>query len=627
MQRALPILAVAILLGVGGYFAYEYFGKAPPPAKPPELNEAKARAKIEVPELRFTDVTKAAGIAFTHENGMAGKKLIPETMGGGVAVLDFDRDDKPDLFFVNSCPWPGREADNPNALPKLYRNKGDGTFEDVSAKNGFTKPMYGMGAAVGDIDNDGYPDLFVSCVGKHHLFHNEAGKTFKDTTESAGVGGNGDWPKATWDEFLKLDKPIPVGASATFLDYDGDGKLDLFVTSYVAWSPAVDLAISSTATGVGRSFAQPKEYNGSQCWIFRNVDGAKFEDVSSKAGIEVREAEGIGRGDRLRNVGKSLGVCACDADGDGWPDIVVANDTVRNFFFHNVPGPNGTRVFQEIGVDSGAAYPDEGKARGGMGIDWFEYRPGKSAILVANFADEPATFLNRTTRDGKVRFTDTTLAVGLVAPSRKPLKFGAFAFDADLDGRLDLFVANGHIEPEIAKIQGGQAYEQAAQLYWNTADEKTVYELVPPEKCGPDLVKPLVGRGCAYLDYDGDGDLDIVLVGNGGEARLLRNDQKLGQKFVRLQLEGVKANRSAIGAELTIVVDGRTLKREVAGARGYLSQSESTVTVGLGTASKIDKLTVRWPGRDGGTQDWTDLAAGKTYLLKQGEPAATPASK
>ncbi len=621
-MRFALLAGVAVLLGVGGYIAYRHFTAAPTPVVAPAIGDATPRTKRDVPEVLFTDVTAAAGIAFRHENGMTGKKLLPETMGGGVAVLDFDRDGRQDLFFVNACPWPGHEADNPQALPKLYRNKGDGTFEDVSEKYGFTKPMYGMGAAVGDYDNDGFPDLFVSCVGRNHLFHNDAGKGFSDSTATAGVGGEVDLPKVSAAEFLKWTPAIPFDTSCTFVDYDGDGKLDLFVCSYVSWSPQIDLGINSTMTGVSRTFGRPTEFTGGQCRLYRNVDGKAFEDVSDKAGVRVQDTEGIGKGDRVRSVAKSLGVIVCDADDDGWPDLVVANDTVRNFFFHNEAGPNGTRVFREQGVEVGAAYPDSGSARGGMGIDWGEYRPGKSAVVVANFADEPVTFLNRTLREDRLRFTDTALPVGLISPSRPPLKFGAFFFDYDLDGRLDLFLANGHIEPEIAKIQGGQSYAQSAQLFWNTGEDRPNFEPVPKEKCGPDLVKPLVGRGCAYLDYDGDGDLDLVIVGNGGDARVLRNDTKIGHHFVRLQLEGVTANRSAIGAKVTAVVDGVAIERTVAGARGYLSQSEFPITVGLGRSMKVEKVTVRWPGRGRTTQEWQNLDADKTYYLREGDADA-----
>ncbi len=621
-MRYLLIAAIAFLLGIGTFFAFYLLTPSPAPVAPPILAEAQTRTAREVPTVKFTDVTREAQLDFRFFNGMTGQKLLPETMGGGVAVIDFNVDGRPDLFFVNSCPWPGHEVENPKVLPKLYENLGNGTFRDVSEAFGFTRPMYGMGATVGDYDNDGFPDLFVSGVGQNRLFHNESGQSFRDVTSEAGVGGSSGLPQVSWEAFLKWDKPIPFGTSATFVDYDCDGRLDLFVCSYVSWSPAIDLSINSTTTGVGRSFGQPRDFNGSQCWLYRNLDGKTFADVSESAGVIVTEKEGRNENDRIRAVAKSLGVIVCDADDDGWPDLVVANDTVRNFYFHNEAGPDGTRVYREIGVMVGAAYPDDGKPRGGMGIDWGEYRPGKSGIVVANFAQEPVTFLNRTLKDERTRFTDVALPVGLSAPSRQALKFGTVFFDYDLDGRLDLFMTNGHIEPEIAKIQGGQSYKQSPQLYWNTGEEKPVFEPVPEAQCGTDLMQPLVGRGCAYLDYDGDGDLDLVIVDNGGQARLLRNDLPKGPHFIRLALEGTNSNRSAIGARITIKAGDTTLERAVAGAKGYLSQSEFPVTIGLGEATAVDNVTVRWPGKDHKTQEWTNLSADRTYRLREGDPEA-----
>jgi hypothetical protein len=574
--------------------------------------------------VKFTDVTAAAGISFRHENGLSGKKLLPETMGGGVAVLDFDRDGRQDILFVNSCPWPGHEGRDRKATPALYRNAGGGKFEDVTEKYGLNLPLYGMGAAVGDFDNDGWPDLFVSCVGKHRLYHNEGGKKFLDVTVDTGVGG-GELPDSSWEEFLAWAEPIPFGSSATFLDYDGDGRLDLFVCHYVTWSPAHDLHVSTSLRGGDRSFAQPKEFAGSQCRLFRNVDGRRFEDVTEVAGVIVTQSIGTGPDAKQRPVAKALGVIACDPDGDGWPDLVVANDTVRNFFYHNVAGPDGKRKFRECGDLCSLAYADSGVPRGGMGIDWGEYLPGRFAVVVTNFALEPNTFF-RQAGEKALRFSDAALAYGLAGPSRRPLKFGAFFFDYDLDGRLDLLTCNGHIEPDIAAVQSTQEYEQPAQLFWNTGRTNPLYEPATRETAGAGLFEPMVGRGSAYLDYDGDGDLDVVLVANGGPARLLRNDNALGHKWVRLVLEGDgnRSNRSAIGAQVTIEVGGQVYHRRVAGARGYLSQSEFPITIGLGKADKIDKVTVRWPGKDGEQQDWTNLGADRTYELKHGEPTAQP---
>ena len=360
------------------------------------------------------------------------------------------------------------------------------------------------------------------------------------------------------------------------------------------------------------------------CKLYRNVDGVHFSDVSAEAGVQVVEREGADSSTRLRPVGKSLGVVICDPDDDGWPDIVVANDSVRNFFFHNVPGPNGSRRFVECGLTTNVAYA-EGRARGAMGIDYGEYRPGKNALLIGNFANEPNTFL---TLDSATRllFSDAALAVGLAGPSRQPLKFGAFFFDYDNDGRLDMLTCNGHLEPEIARVQAGQTYAQAVQLFWNTGKNQGLFEPVTEATTGPDLFRPLVGRGCAFLDFNGDGKLDVILTANNGPARLLRNDGALAHHWIRLTLtgDGVRSNVSAIGAQVILEAGGQTLRRQVTGGRGYLSQSELPVTVGLGDLTKVDKVTVRWPGKDARqVQTWSNLEADRSYELKQGKASAT----
>ncbi len=620
---------VAILVLVGGYclFRSEFWtsNEATPTLV---IAPARERQALAVPSVRFTDVTDAAGIRFRHFNGATGKKLLPETMGAGVAALDFDGDGLQDLLFVNGSPWPG--GPTPEAAPHLalYRNRGNGTFEDVTQQAGLDATFYGMGVAVGDFDNDGFPDLFVTGVGGNHLFRNapgeSGGRRFVDVTADAGVGGPGGWPgRANNGEFLAWSKPIAFGSSATFLDFDGDGRLDLFVCSYVDWSPAKDLSIDASLTGIGRSYLQPTQFEGASCKLYRNVDGIHFRDVSAESGVEVVEREGTDAGSRRRSVGKALGVVICDPDGDGWPDIVVANDTVRNFFFHNVAGPDGSRRFVEKGLQTNVAYA-EGRARGAMGIDYGEYRPGKNALLIGNFANEPDTFLTLD-NPSRLLFSDAALAVGLAGPSRRPLKFGAMFFDYDNDGRLDLLTCNGHLEPEIAQVQAGQTYAQAPQLFWNTGNTQRLFEPVTEASAGPDLFRPMVGRGCAFLDFNGDGRLDIVLTANNGSPRLLRNDGDLKHHWVRLTLigDGKHSNVSAIGAQITVEAGKQTLRRQVTGGRGYLSQSELPVTVGLEDEVKVDKVTVRWPGKDAGPpQVWSDLEGDQAYELKQGEEKA-----
>jgi hypothetical protein len=608
-------LTPAWITGVG--FLLKKFFKEPPEVVNVNPGEARERKSREVPVNTFADVTAACGVKFPHTNGFTPYKLLPETMGGGVACFDYDGDGRCDILFTNGRYWPGMDP-GVNPTMKLYRNTGDWKFTDVTAAAGLDKPMYGMGVAVGDYDNDGRPDVFVSCIGKHHLFRNVDGKRFEDVTATAGVGGPTDLPAVGKDEFANWKDPIPFGSSATFVDYDADGKLDLFVCHYVTWSPDIDRKIVSTLEGGKRTYVQPKDMDGSQCVLYRNLGGGRFEDVSAAAGVQVWSKAGTNADDKERPVGKALGVVAWDADEDGYPELYVANDTVRNFFFENQE-KGGKRVFVENGKALGAAYADNGIPRGGMGVDWGEFAPGRCAAAIANFANEPVTFVEKDR--AKPKFTDSAYTVGLVGTTRNALKFGTLFLDYDNDGRLDLLLNNGHIDPDIASIQRSQTYAQPPQLFWNTGDAACYYEPATEKATGPDLHKPLVGRGSAFADLDGDGDLDVVLAANGEEARVLRNDASPTNKSIRLELkgDGGKANRSAIGATVTVEFGGQKVVRPLTGGRGYLSQSELVLTVGIGTAAKADKVTVRWPGKDAVTDTWTNLDAGKTHVLEQGK--------
>ena len=566
---ALVLLAVA---GAGLYHAL-HRKRAPAPERITRMAAPQplVAATADIPAARFTDITAASGIAFTHVNGAYGEKLLPETMGGGVAFLDYDNDGNQDLLFVNSTYWPGHVPEGAKpATPALYHNDGRGHFTEVTAGSGLDVSVYGMGVAVGDFDNDGLPDVFLSGVGGNHLFHNEGRGKFKDVTAAAGVCGSGqDW-----------------STSCAWIDYDNDGKLDLFVCNYVRWSRAIDIEVGYKLVGVGRAYGQPMNFEGAFCFLYHNDGGGRFTDVSARAGVQIKNpVTGV-------PAGKSLGVAPVDLDGDGWIDLVVANDGVQNFVLHNEL--DGT--FKEIGAISGIAFDSYGRARGAMGIDAARYRNDDSlGIAIGNFATE-MTALYVSQRSPLV-FADESITEGIGPAGRLLLKFGVFFCDYDLDGRLDVLTANGHLEEEIGKIQHGQQYRQPAQLFWNAGDRAGgCFVPVPPDKCGEDLFKPMVGRGSAFADIDGDGDPDWVITQVGGAPLLLRNDQELRHHWLRLKLVGTQSNRDAIGAWIKVRLGERTLWRQVMPTRGYLSQSELPVTIGLGPAARPDAVEVVWPG-------------------------------
>ncbi len=574
---ALALIAFVVVVGV---LVWRLFDTGPDdPYIPLPVAPAEFVRRVEdLPrDLKLVDVTAEAGIRFRHHNGARGRKLLPETMGGGCAFLDFDNDGDQDLVLVNSAPWPD-DPSGARPTQALYENDGTGKFEDVTARVGLDIVLYGMGVAVGDYDGDGDDDIYLTAVGNDRLLRNDGGERFVDVTREVGL------PVVEAESFEK--GPHPWSTSAAFLDFDNDGRLDIFVCRYVTWSPEHDLAQGFQITGLGRAYGPPTNFEGTFCRLHRNVAGG-FEDVSAAAGIEVRNPNtGV-------PLGKSLGVSVLDMDRDGWVDIVVANDTVQNFLFHNQR--DGT--FEEIGAESGVAFDNQGNTRGAMGIDWARVDPnGTQAIVVGNFAneitalyisDDPLTF----------GFTDDAEPLGIGNPSRRYMKFGVFFFDLDLDGRLDIFEANGHLENEIQTVQSEQRYRQPAQIFWNAGPgAPRLYEELRAAQVGPDIFEPTVGRGCAYADVDGDGDLDIVVVANDGPARLFRNDGGNTNGWIRLKLEGRPPNTNAFGARVEADVAGRTLHATVSSGRSYLSQCEQPVTFGLGDAPRADAVRIWWPG-------------------------------
>ncbi len=532
-----------------------------------QLGCTSSEAGDDIPVTKFTDITATAGIRFVHSNGAYGDKLLPETMGGGVAFFDCDNDGDQDLLFINSSTWPWK-ASGKNPTMVLYRNNGKGRFEDVTAGSGLDVSFYGMGVAMGDYDNDGLEDVFITAVGGNRLFHNEGKGKFQEVTAAAGVGGStNDW-----------------STSAAWIDYDNDGKLDLFVCNYVRWSPEIDRAANFELPNIGRAYGPPRNFEGTFPRLYHNDGNGRFTDVSAAAGIQVKNpATGL-------PMAKALAVAPVDVDNDGWMDLVVANDTVQNFLFRNQH--DGT--FKEIGARSGIAFDAYGLTRGAMGIDSARFRNDDTlGIAIGNFANEMNALY--VAPRGSLVFADEAIKEGVGPASQKLLKFGLFFFDYDLDSRLDVLTANGHLEPEIKRVHPNQDYRQPAQLFWNRGDKGLGFLPVPPEKCGRDLLQPIVGRGSAFADIDGDGDLDIILTQVAGPPLLLRNDQKLGHHWVRLKLIGTKSNRDAIGAWLKTRVRGQTLSRQVMPTRSYLSQSELPVTIGLGEADKVDSVEITWP--------------------------------
>ncbi|MDY7093795.1 MAG: CRTAC1 family protein [Acidobacteriota bacterium] len=566
-----------------------------PPEEMPET-ELAATAPEQVAEsvdplaVSFTDVTEAGGIDFEHFNGATGDKLLPESMGGGVAVLDYDNDGDQDLFFVNSSSWPHDTPVRPTPTSALFRNDGDGTFTDVSGETGTALELYGMGAAVGDFDNDGWVDLFVSAVGENRLLRNREGR-FEDVTAAAGVAGDaGAW-----------------STSAGFLDYDRDGDLDLFVANYVRWSKDIDFEVDYRLTGVGRAYGPPVNYQGSHSYLYRNEGDGSFQDVSAEAGIEVvnpvTEAP----------AGKALGLGMADVDQDGWVDILVANDTVGNFFFHN----RGDGTFEEEGALLGVAYGRSGEATGAMGVDVGHYRNDADlGFIIGNFANE-MTSVYVSQGDPSI-FADEAIGEGIGAPTRTMLSFGILFLDYDLDGRLDLLQANGHLEEEIASVDPSQSYRQPAQLFWNAGSESgRTFVPVPPEETG-DLASPIVGRGATFGDLDADGDLDLVLTQVGGAPLVLRNDQALGHHWLRLRLVGDPqqgVSRDAVGAWVEVTADGVTQRRQVMPTRSYLSQTELPVTFGLGGAETVEAVRIVWP--DGTAQEVPPPAVDQEVVVEQ----------
>lgn len=547
---------------------------------PLALPAQRKTEEITLPQIPFKDITEAAGIRFVHNNGASGEKLLPETMGGGAAFFDYDNDGDQDLLLVGSQNWPWSKAgEQQKSVPSLalYQNDGSGKFQDVTESMGLNLSLYGMGVACGDYDNDGLVDLYISSLGSNRLLKNE-GTRFKDVTAQAGVGG----PDHLWS------------TSCGWFDYDRDGDLDLLVCNYVDWTPAYDRAQNFTLKGGIRAYGRPQNFNGVNPLLYQNQGNGTFKDMTEQAGLRVFSP---GTGVPLA---KSLGLNFYDFDEDGYLDIFITNDTVQNLLFRNQQ--DGT--FSETAALAGVAFDMDGNARGAMGIDIANFRNDDTlGIAIGNFANEMTALY---TSPGKeMQFIDEAISNGLGPQTRQALTFGVFFFDADLDGRLDLFSANGHLEEDINIVQERQHYKQPPQLFWNCGPQYAT-EFVPLDESlvGKDFAKPLVGRGATFGDIDSDGDLDLVIMTTGSKPRLLRNDQQTGHHWVRFHLfsEGTAtrdspaaSSRDALGAQIQIKTAAGIQKRMVMPTRSYLAQTELPVTFGLGKDEEIESVSIKWP--------------------------------
>ena len=523
--------------------------------------------------FRLTDVTAAAGIEFLHNSGAFGAKRLPETMGPGCAFLDYDADGWLDILLVNGMDWPDRKRQR--STLRLYRNNRNGTFTDVTRQAGLAVEIYGMGVAVADFNNDGFPDLFITAVGQNRLFQNTGKGHFVDVTEKAGLGGR-----------------TAFSTSAMWFDYDRDGYLDLFICNYVKWSPEHDVFCS--VDGSNKSYCTPEAYRGSTCWLFRNRGNGTFEDVTAKSGI-------------FDTTSKSLGVALLDYDHDGWPDLLVTNDTQPNKLYRN--RKDGT--FEDVAVKAGVAFSEDGKARAGMGIDVADFdNSGSPGIAITNFDNEMISLYRP---NGAGGYSDIALKAGVGRVSQNSLGFGCAFVDINLDGWLDLLAVNGHIDETVRNVNNNHGYAQAPHLFLNNG--KGQFRDAARE-AGSAFAAAKVSRGMAFGDFDRDGDTDLLLTTNKGPAILYRNDILSGNRSLRLRLIGTKSNRDAIGAVVRLSTPDGTQTRMVKTGSSYLSQSELTLTFGLGRRTQAGRCVIEWPS--GSVQEFRNVPSGQ-YEATEGK--------
>ena len=523
--------------------------------------------------IQFVDVTQEAGIRWKHTDGRSGQKYFMETLGSGAAFFDYDADGDPDLYFVNSAPLPGYVA---QGVPTncLYRNNGDGTFTDVTEKAGVGDTGYGHGCAVGDYNNDGKLDLYVTNYGTNRLYRNDGDGTFTDVAEVAGV------TEPRWS------------SSCAFADYDRDGNLDLYVVNYIVFGIDENPWCGLKEKGI-RAYCEPDNFPAQSDTLFRNNGDGTFTDVTKSAGI-------------YNITGKGLGVVWGDYNNDGAPDIYVANDSTENFFYHN----NGDGTFEEVGFMIGVALSEDGAAENGMGTAFGDWNnDGWLDLTVTNYAQQTNTLYHN---DADGFFTDATATTKTAQLTYPYLGWATAFIDYDNDGYQDLFVANGHLHENLAELGQQGTYGQRNLLFRNN-DNGTFTEV--SETLGPGMKLEDVSRGATFADYDSDGDIDIVVTNSNAAPRLLRNDGGNEKNYLQIRLIATKSTTDAIGARVKITTGDLTQMREVRSGDGYLSQRDLTLHFGIGDYEQIDSIEVQW--QSGVKQLIKSVPANQVLFLKE----------
>jgi hypothetical protein len=527
-----------------------------------------AAAPASVPSIRFREVAAEAGLTFVLENHPTPQKHLIETMPGGIAVFDYDGDGRPDIYFTNGAEVPLLTKSSPKYWNRLFHNEGAWKFRDVTEQAGVAGAGYSMGAAVGDFDNDGHPDLFIAGVNRNTLYRNLGNGRFEDVTERAGIR-SGEWAVA-----------------AGWFDYDRDGRLDLWVVHYARWPPADDRYCGDAARGI-RIYCHPKYFTPLANSLYRNRGDGTFEDVTAKAGI-------------AKFAGRGMSVAFADYDGDGWPDVFVTNDNMSNFLFHN----RGNGTFEEVGLAAGAALRDDGKPVAAMGAEFKDYdNDGHPDIVFTALTGETYPVFRNA---GKGSFVDATFPSRLGALSVRHSGWGIGLFDFNNDGWKDLFTANSHVNDRVEAFEKA-VYKEPDSVF---ANARGVFQDVSTE-AGLTLAK--AHRGAAFADFDGDGRIDAVVSSLGAPAELWRNVSPEAGHWIILRLRGTKSNRDGIGAKIRI----GDQYLEMTTASGYASSSAAGAHFGLGSAARVPKIEIQWPS--GAVQTLRDLAADRVLEVREPE--------